>query len=123
MVFEAVIFDWRGTLVRTQSAHVGILSDIHFDIRFAFQAAGILDLIDAFCLSYELGCQKSGPAIFHAALDMLATAAENALMVGNRAKPYGAAVDMGMTTLLLPSLREVSDRRLHRVLMLSGIAH
>ena len=108
--------------LKSLSIRVGILSDIHFNPRPAFQAAGILDLIDAFALSFELGLQKPDPAIFKATLDMLATTAGNTLMVGDRAGPDGAAVGMGMTTLLVPRLREVTERRLHRVLMLCGIS-
>ena len=116
--------DASATIVALKAlgVRVGLLSDIHFDPRPAFQVAGILDLIDAFALSYELGVQKPDPAIFSVALDMLAVPAENTLMVGDRAVPDGAAVGMGMTTLLVPRLREVSQRRLHRVLMLCGIS-
>jgi FMN phosphatase YigB (HAD superfamily) len=107
--------------LKASGIRVGILSDIHFDPRPAFQAAGILGLIDAFALSYELGLQKPDPAIFNATLDMLATTAGNTLMVGDRSGPDGAAVGLGITALLIPRLREVTERRLHRVRMLCGI--
>ena len=46
-----------------------MLSDVHFDIRPAFIAAGMDGLVDTFVLSFEQGVQKPDPAIFVAALD------------------------------------------------------
>jgi FMN phosphatase YigB (HAD superfamily) len=116
--------DAGGTIEALKAAgvRVGILSDLHFDPRPAFQAAGILGHIDAFAISCELGLQKPDPAFFSACLEMLATTAEDTLMVGDRPGPDGAAVDLGMTTLLVPRLKEVTDRRLHRVLKLCGVS-
>jgi FMN phosphatase YigB (HAD superfamily) len=99
---------------------IGVLSDIHVDLRPAFRAAGLAGLVDAFTLSFEHGCQKPDPRIFRASLDALAVQAAETLMVGDRAAKDGAAVDVGMTVLLLPSLRSVAERRLHRVLALCG---
>lgn len=81
---------------------IGVLSDIHFDLRPVFAAAGMNDVVDAFVLSYEHGVQKPDPAIFRLALDALGTAPEETLMVGDRASHDGAAVEVGMPTLLLP---------------------
>ena len=116
--------DASGTVVALKAAgiRVGILSDLHFDPRPAFQAAGILGHIDAFAISCELGLQKPDPAFFSASLEMLAVTVEDTLMVGDRPGPDGAAVDLGMTTLLVPRLIEVTDRRLHRVLRLCGVS-
>lgn len=94
---------------------IGVLSDIHFDLRPAFAAAGLEGLVDVFVLSYEYGMQKPDPAIFRATLDGLGTDAGQTLMVGDRASHDGAAVRVGMPVLLVPPLVHVTDRRLHHV--------
>ena len=43
-------------------------------------------------------------------------------MVGDRSASDGGAVEAGLTTLLLPPLRDVGERRLHRVLDLCPAA-
>jgi FMN phosphatase YigB (HAD superfamily) len=106
--------------LKESGARVAVLSDIHFDIRPAFTAAGMGGLIDAFVLSFEQGVQKPDPAIFGAALSALAADTDATLMVGDRSGPDGAAVEQGITTLLLPPLRSPDDRRLDRVLALTG---
>jgi FMN phosphatase YigB (HAD superfamily) len=106
--------------LKESGARVAVLSDIHFDIRPAFAAAGMGGLIDAFVLSFEQGVQKPDPAVFGAALSALAAVTDEALMVGDRSGPDGAAVEHGITTLLLPPLRSPDDRRLDRVLALTG---
>ncbi|GAB7189955.1 HAD-IA family hydrolase [Kineococcus sp. NUM-3379] len=104
--------------LRSAGVRVAVLSDVHFDIRPAFAGAGMEGLVDTFVLSFEQGVQKPDPVMFAAALEGLGAAAEDALMVGDRSRPDGAAVECGITTLLLPPLRGVDDRRLHRVLKL-----
>jgi HAD superfamily hydrolase (TIGR01509 family) len=114
--------DVAGTLavLHRHGVRVGVLSDLHVDVRPAFRAAGLLGLVDTFTLSFEQGVQKPDPRAFRAALDALGTAAEETLMVGDRAAVDGAAVELGMTVLLVPPLRSVAERRLHRVLALGG---
>ena len=100
---------------------VAVLSDIHVDVRPAFAAEGLDGLVDAFVLSFEHGIQKPHPSAFTHALDLLGAAASDTLMVGDRAHPDGGGVPLGITTLLLPPLRAVTDRRLHHVLTLCGV--
>lgn len=109
--------DVRETLetVAAQDCQVAILSDIHFDLRPVFGAAGIRRYVDVFVLSYEHGVQKPDPAIFRIALDALGTDAEATLMVGDRATHDGAAVQLGMPALLLAPLTDPRHRRLHHV--------
>lgn len=114
-----------GPLLVTLTAagvRVGVVSDIHVDLRPTF-ASHLLpdgrcwaDLVHTWALSFELGVAKPDPAIFQAALDRLDLPASDVLMVGDRGGWDGAAVDVGMTTLLLPPLTDPSDERLHRVL-------
>jgi HAD superfamily hydrolase (TIGR01509 family) len=94
---------------------IAILSDIHFDIRPAFAAAGLHDLVDVFVLSFERGLMKPDPAFFAECLRELDLDAAQALMVGDRASHDGAAVQLGCPVLLLPPLTATTHRRLHLV--------
>jgi FMN phosphatase YigB (HAD superfamily) len=103
-----------------RGVQLAVVSDIHFDLRPAFDSAGLLQFIDVFTLSCEQRVQKPNPAMFTRTLDALGVASDEALMVGDRSRPDGAAVEQGITTLLLPPLRQVADRRLDKVLALCG---
>jgi FMN phosphatase YigB (HAD superfamily) len=122
-----------GPLLRTLHAagvRIGVVSDIHVDLRPAFaqqanpDGSSWADLVDAWALSFELGVAKPDPAIFATALDQLGLPAQEVLMVGDRGAWDGAAVALGITTLLLPPLRAVGDLRLQRVvdLVMPGTA-
>jgi putative hydrolase of the HAD superfamily len=100
---------------------VGIISDIHFDLRPVFADAGLADLVDCFVLSCEHGVQKPSPRIFRAALDELGVEPAKALMLGDRASHDGAAVELGIPTLLIPPLMATSQRRLSIVLRTCGL--
>lgn len=106
------------TTLKERGLRVGVLSDIHLDVRPAFEAAGLSSLVDSFTLSFEHGAVKPDPALFAIALAALGTAPDETLMVGDRSGPDGGAVEAGITTLLLPPLRGVDDQRLGRVLAL-----
>lgn len=112
--------DALGTVreLRRRGVRIAVLSDIHFDVRPAFTAAGFGDSVDAFTLSFEQGVQKPDPAMFSRTLDALGVQPADALMVGDRSEPDGAAVEQGITTVLLPPLKSVDDCRLHHVLAL-----
>ena len=87
------------------------MSDIHFDLRPEFVAAGLGDLMDSFVLSFELGVQKPDPDIFRIAARSLALDPDQLLMVGDRASHDGGAAALGITTLLLPSLPDATEPR------------
>jgi HAD superfamily hydrolase (TIGR01509 family) len=106
------------TTLKSRGVKIGILSDIHFDIRPAFTPQGLCELVDAFVLSFEHGMQKPDPAIFGLALEELRVSPAETLMVGDRASHDGAAVGLGMPTLLLPALIDTSHERLSHVLRL-----
>jgi HAD superfamily hydrolase (TIGR01549 family) len=101
--------------IKRRDVRIGVISDIHFDIRPAFDRAGLLPLIELFVLSFEHGVQKPQPDIFQVALDALRLDPGDVLMVGDRAAYDGAAVQLGVVSLLLPPLRSVADVRLHLV--------
>lgn len=58
--------------------------------------------------------------MFESALTTLGASAAETLMVGNRSRPDGGAVEAGIATLLLTPLRSVNDRRMQRVLALAA---
>jgi HAD superfamily hydrolase (TIGR01549 family) len=89
--------------LKADGVRVGVVSDIHYDLRPTFDHYGLLEYVDAFTLSFEHGCQKPDRRIFELALDALGATATETLMVGDRASRDGAAIDVGITTLLLPS--------------------
>lgn len=95
---------------------IAVASDIHFDIRPAFEAAHLSGLVDVFTLSFEQGVQKPDPLMFTRTLAALGCDAAETLMVGDRPGPDGAAVEHGITTLLLPSLTDEEHKRLHHIL-------
>jgi FMN phosphatase YigB (HAD superfamily) len=92
------------------------VSDIHFDLRSEFAAAGLDAFIDSYVLSFEHGVQKPDEQIFRIAADTLALHPEDLLMVGDRASHDGGAVACGITTLLLPPLHTADRRKLDVVL-------
>lgn len=100
---------------------VAVVSDLHVDVRPAFAAAGLADLVAVFTLSFEQGVQKPDPAVFLGTLDALGVAPADALMVGDRSRPDGGAVEVGLVTLLLPPLTDPAQRRLGHVLALCGL--
>lgn len=97
---------------------IGVVSDIHFDIRPAFQSLGVSDAVHAYSLSFEIGAQKPDQAIFNHALTALGVTASETVMVGDRPGPDGGAVEHGIAALLLPSLTSPNDLRLEAVLRL-----
>jgi len=104
--------------LRDSDVRIAVVSDIHFDLRPEFAAAGMDHLVDTFVLSFQHGVCKPDPAIFEMALNALAVGPHQALMVGDRPERDGAAARLGMPTLLLPTLRRPDDRRLHLVVNL-----
>ncbi len=108
------------TALREAGVAIGIVSDIHVDLRPVFVAAGLDPVVDAYILSFEQGAQKPDPVVFTRTLDALGVRADDALMVGDRSRPDGGAVEVGIATLLLPPLRSVQDCRLHHALRLCG---
>lgn len=87
--------------LRAVPVPVAVVSNIGFDIRPLFAAWGLLDLVDAFVLSYEVGRCKPDPAIFARACGALGVEPERALMVGDTPADAGA-VRAGCATLVLP---------------------
>lgn len=98
-----------------------VVSDIHVDLRPAFARAGLGGYIDCFVLSFEHGLQKPNPSLFLRAIEQLGVEPSEALMVGDRSRYDGAAVEAGIPTLLLPPLKAATEQRLHLVLSACGV--
>jgi phosphoglycolate phosphatase-like HAD superfamily hydrolase len=81
--------------IKNSGVRITVLSDIHVDIRSAFERARLLSLIDLFVLSFEHGVQEPRPEVFRLALEGLNLPATQVLMVGDRAaydgRPSGKA--------------------------------
>jgi FMN phosphatase YigB (HAD superfamily) len=104
--------------LKARGVGVGIVSDIHYDLRPLFEHYGLVDGVDAFTLSFRLGVQKPDRRLFDAALESLGAPAAATLMVGDRAGRDGGAVSAGITTLILPLVSNGEPRGLEVVLRL-----
>ncbi|MEU2235041.1 HAD family hydrolase [Streptomyces vietnamensis] len=101
---------------------VAVISDIHVDIRPAFEKTGLDAYVDGYALSFEHGLCKPDPAFFGVALEQLGVRPDEALMVGDRSGHDGGGVEAGLPTLLLPPLTRTAEERLHLVLGACGIS-
>jgi putative hydrolase of the HAD superfamily len=105
--------------LRQAAVPVGVVSDAGWDIRPVFAHHGLLDLVDAFVLSYEHGRVKPDPELFGAACAALDAPRERTLMVGDNPLSDGGAVGAGLPTLLLPLAGPGEPRGLEQVLRLT----
>ncbi|KAA0110677.1 HAD family hydrolase [Mycolicibacterium sp. P1-5] len=88
--------------LRPHGLRTGVVSNIAFDIRPAFRAAGAD--ADEFVLSFEVGAVKPDPRIFEIALQRLGVAAQDAVMVGDSEENDGAARHLGCDFILVDPL-------------------
>ncbi|CAM2781947.1 HAD-IA family hydrolase [Saccharomonospora xinjiangensis] len=87
--------------VSSAGISVGVLSNIAFDIRPAFEKHGLDAYVDEFVLSYEVGAIKPDPEVFRIALDRLGASAEQTLMVGDSEQADGGARQLGCAFALV----------------------
>lgn len=99
---------------------VGIVSDIPFDLRENLAGHGLGDLVGAYSLSYELGCEKPDPRMFLKACADLGADPRATLMVGDNPARDGGAVACNLRVLLLPAEPRDGQRGLDAVLKLVG---
>jgi HAD superfamily hydrolase (TIGR01549 family) len=104
--------------LRQHSCRIGIVSDIHYDIREHFRRHDLDTFVDAYILSFEHGCQKPDPRIYELALSALDAQPAETLMVGDRASHDGASVAVGIPALILPTITGAGVRGLDLVLAL-----
>lgn len=89
-------------LLRVRGIKTAVVSNIAFDVRPAFTAAGTA--ADEYVLSFELGAAKPDPLIFREALDRLEIAASDAVMVGDSEENDGASRGVGIDFILVDPL-------------------
>lgn len=74
---------------------IAVVSNIAWDIRPVFRAAGVEDLVDEYVLSFELGAVKPDPKIFRTACERLDVEPAESLMVGDSVEADGGATAIG----------------------------
>lgn len=80
----------------------GVVSNIGWDIRANFAHHGLMDLVDAFTLSFEHGVEKPDPSLFEKACRALQASPAGTIMVGDSPLADGGAVRAGLGVYLLP---------------------
>jgi HAD superfamily hydrolase (TIGR01509 family) len=78
-----------------QGIKTAVVSNIAFDVRPAFLALGVIDYVDEFVLSFEVGAIKPDAAIFETALARLGVEAAHTVMVGDSDEADGGARGVG----------------------------
>lgn len=102
---------------------IAVVSNIAFDVRPAFASLGVLDDVDEFVLSYEVGAVKPNPEIFQLAVERLGVPADAALMVGDSEEADGGARGIGCAFALVDPLpTEARPAGLGNALTAAGIA-
>ena len=81
--------------LRRRGVPVAVVSNIGWDVRPIFVHSGLDPYVDAYVLSYQLEIQKPDPRIFQAACDLLGSAPEETLMVGDQVPADGGATALG----------------------------
>jgi len=102
--------------VRDRGIQSIVVSDVPFDLRPIFAHYGLDSLVDHYVLSGEHGTIKPELELFRIALAAAGVRAGEALMVGDNHINDGAAIDVGIRTLLLPPVPSGSPRGLWAVL-------
>jgi len=97
---------------------IGVISDIHYDLRRYFGHYGLDHLVDSYTLSFKHGVQKPDPRLFQIAVSALGQAPQYTLMVGDNPHRDGGAAAVGITTLILPPGVNFEPRGLDVVLRL-----
>jgi HAD superfamily hydrolase (TIGR01509 family) len=87
-----------------QGIKTAVVSNIAFDVRPAFQAAGVAEYIDEVVLSFEVGAVKPDAAIFETALTRLGVDAVRAVMIGDSDEADGGARAVGCGFALVDPL-------------------
>jgi FMN phosphatase YigB (HAD superfamily) len=105
-------------LLRRAGQHdmrVIVVSNIPWDIRPLFTAAGLLDLVYGFTLSCEVGAEKPDKLMFEHALSIADCTAAQAVFVGDDPVNDSGALDVGIPVILVPPARGRDDRTLYEV--------
>ncbi|WP_239123632.1 HAD family hydrolase [Rhizocola hellebori] len=88
--------------LKSRGVRIVVLSNIGLDIRPLLDRVGVSGLLDGVVLSFEEGLVKPDPAIFARALELLAVAGSQTLMVGDSPRDDVGGVSLQIRTLILP---------------------
>ncbi|MCE7009188.1 HAD family hydrolase [Kibdelosporangium philippinense] len=83
---------------------IGVVSNIAWDIRPAFERIGVADLVSEFVLSFQEGAVKPDPRIFTVACERLGLPPEQVLMVGDSEEADGGAAKIGCAVAFVDPL-------------------
>lgn len=83
---------------------IGVISNIAFDIRPAFDRVGITRYVEEFTLSYLEGVIKPDPKIFLRTCERLGVAPEEARMIGDSREADGGAAAVGCQVAIVDPL-------------------
>jgi FMN phosphatase YigB (HAD superfamily) len=92
-----------------------VVSNIPWDIRPLFTAAGLSGHVHGFALSCEVGAEKPDRLMFERALAMAGCAPAQAVFVGNDPIDDSGALGLGIPVILIPPAGGDGDRRLYDV--------
>lgn len=81
--------------LHASGVRIGVISNIAFDIRPAFDRIEVGDLVDEYVLSFVEGLIKPDPKLFLATCERLGVEPEEALMVGDSPEADGGAAGVG----------------------------
>jgi HAD superfamily hydrolase (TIGR01509 family) len=93
------------TRLHAEGLQLGVVSNIGWDIRLAFEKIRVAELVESFALSCECGSVKPEPALLQVACAELAVPPERVLFVGDDPIKDGAAARLGMPVYVLPGPR------------------
>nr|WP_042198311.1 HAD-IA family hydrolase [Kibdelosporangium sp. MJ126-NF4]CEL23326.1 N-formylglutamate deformylase [Kibdelosporangium sp. MJ126-NF4]CTQ94488.1 N-formylglutamate deformylase (EC 3.5.1.68) [Kibdelosporangium sp. MJ126-NF4] len=83
---------------------IGVVSNIAWDIRPAFERVGIADLVSEFVLSFQEGAMKPDARLFTVACERLGVPPEQVLMIGDSEEADGGAAKIGCAVAIVDPL-------------------
>jgi FMN phosphatase YigB (HAD superfamily) len=92
-----------------------VVSNIPWDIRPLFTAAGLSGHVHGFALSCEVGAEKPDRLMFERALSMAGCTPAQAVFVGNDPIDDSGALGLGIPVILIPPAGGDGDRTLYDV--------
>ncbi|MCA1188634.1 MULTISPECIES: HAD family hydrolase [unclassified Saccharopolyspora] len=90
--------------LRDAGVGIGVISNIAFDIRPAFEKLGVFDLVDEYLMSYVEGVIKPDPKLFLRACERLGVEPAEALMIGDSEEADGGAAAIGCAVSIVEPL-------------------
>jgi len=112
--------DAHGVLdaLRARGVPVGVITNVGFDLLPVARGLGILERVDTWTSSLDVGAVKPDPELFRVALATLGVAPDRCLVVGDNPGADAGGVVLGMPALLLPMSPPGTTHGLETVLSL-----